>query len=362
INPDPPPSFLTHQEVLDDRRARRSGEATAVRSGTASGPVHPEDPSARARRAPRLSSRGARAAAEGRARCDARFRSAPDRVRKRSARRHGLLRRAGRGRAGARRFPRGSPRRASRPRAVHGDPSPAVRRHPGRAVRTEGGSADRRASRRSQLRDRRGAHPMNDVARDLLEQSDPQVYRAIVGEEIRQGSGRDHIPSENHPSPEVLAALGSVLTDKYSEGYPGRRYYGGQTNTDAVERLACERARQLFCFEHANVQPLSGSPMNQATYLAFLSPGDTVLAMDLSHGGHLTHGAPVSHMGKIFNFVRYKTHPEDRGRLAAAPPTTLGLAVYTSYPRDYDYADFKRVADVVGALTMADVSHVGGLI
>jgi len=211
---------------------------------------------------------------------------------------------------------------------------------------------------------------MNDVARDLLEQSDPQVYRAIVGEEIRQGSGLELIPSENHTYPEVLAALGSVLTDKYSEGYPGRRYYGGQTNTDAVERLACERARQVFRCEHANVQPLSGSPMNQAAYLAFLDPGDTVLAMDLSHGGHLTHGAPVSHMGRIFRFVRYKTHPDERGRidfdevrrLARECRPKIVLCGYTSYPRDYEYAAFRRIADDVGAIAMADVSHVGGLI
>jgi glycine hydroxymethyltransferase len=161
-----------------------------------------------------------------------------------------------------------------------------------------------------------------------------------------------------------------VLTNKYAEGYPGRRYYGGQEFTDAVENLARDRAKRLFRCEHANVQPLSGSPMNQAVYLGFLTPGDTVLAMDLSHGGHLTHGAPVSHMGKIFKFVRYKTHPEDQGRidfdelrrLALEHRPKLVLAGYTSYPRDYDYADFKRVADTVGALTMADVSHVGGLI
>jgi glycine hydroxymethyltransferase len=110
----------------------------------------------------------------------------------------------------------------------------------------------------------------------------------------------------------VLAALGSVLTNKYCEGYPGRRYYAGQTFTDRIENAARERACRLFRAEHANVQPLSGSPMNQAVYLAYLKPGDTILGMDLSHGGHLTHGAPVSHMGQLFNFVRYKTRP-DRG-------------------------------------------------
>ena len=209
-----------------------------------------------------------------------------------------------------------------------------------------------------------------DVYRTALKENDPEVYAAIAGEEDRQRRGVELIPSENYTYPEVLAALGSVLTNKYAEGYPGRRYYGGQEFTDQIENLARDRAKRLFRCEHANVQPLSGSPMNQAVYLGFLNPGDTVLAMDLSHGGHLTHGAPVSHMGKIFKFVRYKTHPEDQGRidfdelrrLALEHRPKLVLAGYTSYPRDYDYADFKSVADAVGALTMADVSHVGGLI
>jgi glycine hydroxymethyltransferase len=161
-----------------------------------------------------------------------------------------------------------------------------------------------------------------------------------------------------------------VFTNKYSEGYPGKRYYGGQEFTDIIENLARERACRLFRCEHANVQPLSGSPMNQAVYLAFLKPGDTVLAMDLSHGGHLTHGAPVSHMGKIFNFVRYKTSPQEGGRidfdevrrLAVETRPQIVLCGYTSYPRDYDYSSFKSIADEVGAITMADVSHIGGLI
>jgi glycine hydroxymethyltransferase len=206
--------------------------------------------------------------------------------------------------------------------------------------------------------------------RDLLAQSDPDVARAIAGEETRQRRGVELIPSENYTYPEVLAALGSVLTNKYAEGYPGSRYYGGQEYTDAIERLARERACQVFRAEHANVQALSGSPMNQAVYLAFLAPGDTVLAMDLSHGGHLTHGAPVSHMGRIFRFVRYRTEPDRQGRidfdglrrLARETRPKIVLCGYTSYPRDYDYAEFKRVADEVGALTMADVSHIGGLI
>ncbi len=210
---------------------------------------------------------------------------------------------------------------------------------------------------------------MKDL-RALLAENDPEVHDAIVGEEARQRAGVELIPSENYTWPEVLAALGSVLTNKYAEGYPGRRYYGGQEFTDRIEELARERAKRLFRCEHANVQPLSGSPMNQAVYLAFMKPGDTILGMDLSHGGHLTHGAPVSHMGKIFNFVRYKTHPDEAGRIdfdelrrvANETRPKIVLCGYTSYPRDYDYADFKKVADQVGAITMADISHIGGLV
>lgn len=206
--------------------------------------------------------------------------------------------------------------------------------------------------------------------RELLKQNDPAIYEALIGEEKRQQAGVELIPSENYTYPEVLEALGSIFTNKYSEGYPGRRYYGGQEFTDIIEDVARDRAKQLFRCEHANVQPLSGSPMNQAVYMAFLQPGDTVLGMDLSHGGHLTHGAPVSHMGKIYNFVRYKTLPEEKGRIdfdalrktALESKPKMVLCGYSSYPRDYDYAEFKEIADEVGALTMADVSHIGGLI
>jgi glycine hydroxymethyltransferase len=206
--------------------------------------------------------------------------------------------------------------------------------------------------------------------REALTAHDPEVAAALAGEEERQRRGVELIPSENYTSPEVLAALGSVFTNKYSEGYPGRRYYGGQEFTDRVENLARTRACALFRCEHANVQPLSGSAMNQAVYLAFLRPGDTILGMDLSHGGHLTHGAPVSHAGRLFRFVRYKTHPEEGGRidldevreLVRAHRPKIVLVGHTSYPRDYDYAAFKAIADEVGALTMADVSHTGGLI
>jgi glycine hydroxymethyltransferase len=209
-----------------------------------------------------------------------------------------------------------------------------------------------------------------DAFRAQLQSFDPDIADAIGGEERRQSDGVEMIPSENYTYPEVLAALGSVLTNKYSEGYPGRRYYGGQEYTDIIENIARDRACALFRAEHANVQPLSGSPMNQACYFAFLNPGDTVLAMDLSHGGHLTHGAPVSHMGKVFNFVRYKSAPQQGGAIdfdalmgvAKATRPKIVLCGYSSYPRDYDYASFKEVADEVDALTMADISHIGGLV
>ena len=206
--------------------------------------------------------------------------------------------------------------------------------------------------------------------RDLCFASDPEVFAAIAGEELRQQQGINLIPSENYTYPEVLAALGSVLTNRYCEGYPGRRYYAGQAFSDRLENLARDRACRLFRAEHANVQPLSGSPMNQAVYLAFMKPGDTILGMDLSHGGHLTHGAPVSHMGRLFNFVRYKTAPDQAGaidfaelrRVAFETRPKIVLCGYTSYPREYDYSAFRAIATEVGALAMADVSHVAGMI
>lgn len=206
--------------------------------------------------------------------------------------------------------------------------------------------------------------------RELLRENDPQVYDALINEEKRITEWLELIPSENYTYPEVIEMLGSVFTDKYAEWYPGKRYYGWNENIDITESLAIERAKQVFHAEHANVQPLSGSPMNQAVYLAILEPGDTVLAMDLSHGWHLTHGHPVSHMSKIFNFIRYKTNPNNEWKIdfvelrkmALEHKPKLILCGYSSYPRDYDYAEFKKIADEVGAMTMADVSHVWGLI
>ncbi len=206
--------------------------------------------------------------------------------------------------------------------------------------------------------------------RDLLQRYDPAIFEALTGEESRQATGVEMIPSENYTYPEVLATLGSVFTNKYSEGYPGRRYYGGQQFTDAIESIARDRAKSLFRCDHVNVQPLSGAPMNAAVYLALLEPGDTVMGMDLSHGGHLTHGAPVSHMGRLFNWVRYKTDAAAGGRIdfdalrrsALQHRPKMIVCGYSSYPRDCEYEPFKRIADEVGALTLADVSHIGGLI
>lgn len=208
------------------------------------------------------------------------------------------------------------------------------------------------------------------IKKTKIKEVDSAVYDALIGEEDRETRGIELIPSENYVSEAVMEANGSILTNKYAEGYPGKRYYGGNEYTDVVETLAIERAKKLFRSDHANVQPLSGSPMNQAVYLALLKPGDTIMGMDLSHGGHLTHGHPVSHMGKLFNWIRYKTLPEENGRidfeellrLAKEHKPKIILCGYTSYPRDYDYADFKRVADEVGAYTMADIAHIGGLV
>ncbi len=207
------------------------------------------------------------------------------------------------------------------------------------------------------------------AALDQLKKSDREIFNALMHEETRQSDGIELIPSENYCFPEVYALLGSVFNNKYSEGYPGRRYYGGQENTDIIENLARDRAKALFRAEHANVQPLGGSAMNQAIYFGLLQPGDTILAMDLSHGGHLTHGSPMSHMSKVFNFVRYKTE-QPSGKidlnkvrdLAKQHKPKMIICGFSSYPRELDYAGFKKIADEVGALTFADVSHIGGLI
>lgn len=199
---------------------------------------------------------------------------------------------------------------------------------------------------------------------------DTQIADLIAGEEKRQREGLELIPSENYVSKEVLAALGSVLTNKYSEGYPGRRYYGGQEFTDQIEQLAIDRAKQLFKADHANVQPHSGAPANEAVYSAWLEPGDTVLAMDLSHGGHLTHGAPVTRSAQLYNFVRYKMKNIETGEidydelreLALEHKPKIILAGFSAYPRELDYEKFAAIGNEVGALLMADMAHIAGLI
>ena len=202
----------------------------------------------------------------------------------------------------------------------------------------------------------------------FLQKADPAIYTAIKNEEKREIEGIELIPSENYVSAAVLEAMGSVLTNKYSEGYSGNRYYGGCENIDVVEDLAIERAKKLFGAEHVNVQPLSGAPANIAVYFALLKPGDTILGMDLSHGGHLTHGSPVTFMAKLFNFVRYKTNAEGKldldnlRQMAREHKPKLLLVGYSAYSRDIDYENIKKIADEVGALTMADIAHIAGLI
>lgn len=201
-----------------------------------------------------------------------------------------------------------------------------------------------------------------------LKKTDRLVYAAVRGEEKREEEGLELIASENYASPAVIEALGTVFTNKYSEGYPGRRYYGGQTYTDAVERLAIERAKKLFGADHANVQPLSGANANNAVYAALLEPGDTVLGMDLSHGGHLTHGHPVTFSAKIFKFVRYKTEADgtiDYRKLEALAKKVkpkLILAGFSSYTRQLDYRKFTAIGRKVKAITMMDMAHIAGLV
>ena len=201
-------------------------------------------------------------------------------------------------------------------------------------------------------------------------QNDDEVARLIAGEEQRQHDVIELIPSENYVSEDILVALGSVFTNKYSEGYPGKRYYGGQEFTDQVEQLAINRAKQLFHADHANVQPHSGAPANEAVYSAWLEPGDTILAMDLSHGGHLTHGAPVTRSAKLYNFIRYKMKDINTGeidyealhQLALEHQPKIILAGFSAYPGELDYDKFAAIGNEVGALLMADVAHVAGLI
>lgn len=211
---------------------------------------------------------------------------------------------------------------------------------------------------------------MTGTANSFLASQDPAIFQIIEGEKVRQRDGLELIPSENYVSQAVLEAAGSILTNKYSEGYPGKRYYGGQEYTDQVENLARDRACELFGCKFANVQPLSGAPANVATYFGLMQPGDTILGMDLSHGGHLTHGHPVTAIAKVFNFVRYKMKDAETGEIdydelrevAKREKPKIILAGFSAYSRELDYGKFREIADEVGALAVADMAHIAGLI
>ncbi|EGL81805.1 glycine hydroxymethyltransferase [Caldalkalibacillus thermarum TA2.A1] len=204
---------------------------------------------------------------------------------------------------------------------------------------------------------------------DILHKQDPEIYEAIQAELGRQRSKIELIASENFVSRAVLEAMGSVLTNKYAEGYPGRRYYGGCEHVDVAEELARERVKKLFGAEHANVQPHSGAQANMAVYFTVLQPGDTVLGMNLSHGGHLTHGSPVNFSGTLYNFVDYgvdpDTHRIDYDQVlekAKQHKPKLIVAGASAYPRVIDFARLKEIADEVGALLMVDMAHIAGLV
>lgn len=203
-----------------------------------------------------------------------------------------------------------------------------------------------------------------------IKDEDGELYDLIEGEEQREREGLELIPSENYVSRAVREAMGSVLTNKYSEGYPGKRYYGGQEFTDKIETVAIERAKKIFGADHANVQPLGGANANIAAYFAWLEPGDGILGMDLSHGGHLTHGSPVTYMAKLFRFVRYGMKDADTGEIdydalretAKKERPKIILAGFSGYPRELDWQTISNIAKEVDAVAMADVAHIAGLI
>jgi len=204
---------------------------------------------------------------------------------------------------------------------------------------------------------------------DILFKKDSVVADIINREEKRQNEELELIASENYASPAVLSALSSVFSNKYSEGYPGKRYYGGNLIVDEIENLAISRAKELFCAEHVNVQPLSGSPANAAVYMAFLEPGDKVLGLRLDHGGHLSHGHSVNFSGRLYNFIQYgvdaTTELIDMAevrRIALAERPKMIVAGFSAYSREIDWAGFKKIADEIGAYTFADIAHIAGLI
>ncbi len=204
---------------------------------------------------------------------------------------------------------------------------------------------------------------------NAIEQRDAEVWQAIAGERLRQQAGLEMIASENYTSPAVLAAQGSVLTNKYAEGYPGRRYYGGCEFVDVVERLAIERVLKLFGAEHANVQPHSGAQANMAVYFACLEPGDTMLAMNLAHGGHLTHGMHLNFSGKLYRVVHYGVRKDDEridfdqvAQLAREHKPKIIVAGASAYSRTIDFTRFAEICGESGALLMVDMAHIAGLV
>ncbi len=203
----------------------------------------------------------------------------------------------------------------------------------------------------------------------VLSHTDPTVAAIIEDERTRQIESLEMIASENYASAAVLEATGSVFTNKYAEGYPGKRYYAGNQHSDRLEQLAIDRAKELFGAEHANVQPTSGAEANMAAYLAFVNPGDTIMGMELSQGGHLTHGSPVNFSGRLYNFVPYTVDRENEviemaevKRLALETKPKIIVAGATAYPRAIDFAAFAEIAKAAGALLMVDMSHIAGLV
>jgi len=213
------------------------------------------------------------------------------------------------------------------------------------------------------------AAPVKESTMSALQQADPEIWGAIEREKVRQKSGLELIASENYTSAAVLEAAGTILTNKYAEGYPGRRYYGGCEFIDDVEEVARNRARTLFGSEHANVQPHAGSQANMSVYLTVLKPGETYLAMNLAHGGHLTHGSPVNFSGQLYNVIAYGVRESDHridfdqvAKLAREHKPKLIVAGASAYPREIDHAKFADIARSVGALFMVDMAHYAGLV
>lgn len=207
------------------------------------------------------------------------------------------------------------------------------------------------------------------IESNFIKTQDPEVWKIIEAESLRQDEELELIASENYVSPAVLEAMATVLANKYSEGYSGKRYYGGNEVIDRMEDLAIARAKELFAAPHVNVQPLSGSPANAAVYMAFLEPGDKVLGLRLDHGGHLSHGHSVNFSGRLYNFIQYGLDPatgridmDEVYRLAKAEKPKMIVAGFSAYSREIDWQRFKEIADEVGAYTFADIAHIAGLI